>query len=127
LQATVTFPIVLPSVQWESPTSTPRVFLFNLKNDPFETNNIAEQNRELVERMAESLRMKLKGAPPQVGALHYAFRMFIFIFRVTEMILLIILSLTLLTGYRLIRKCTRHSSKLWNVFSLKTGSFYVPS
>jgi len=95
-----TFPIILPSVQWKSPTSTPRVYLYNLKVDPFETNNIAEQHQELVEDMAQKLREQLQNAPPQYGAIHYTFRMFILMIRCVEFTAIFIIVLILRFFYR---------------------------
>lgn len=62
--------IVLPWVQWEAKD---RVFLFNLETDPFETTNIAYENRDIVEQMAQRVRELVSTAPPQMGAIHFRF------------------------------------------------------
>jgi len=91
-----TFPIVLPAIEWEkSKTKTSRVQLFNLKSDPFERHNIALDHRDIVEEMTAEILEQIKDAPPQVGAIHYTFRVFIFIIRVLEIVLIVTFGLTI--------------------------------
>jgi len=92
-----TFPIVLPHIEWEGNShKISRVHLFNLKADPFEHNNLAFTHRDLVEQMTSEIIEQIKDAPPQVGAIHYTFRVFIFIIRVVEIFFLLLFCLTIL-------------------------------
>jgi len=58
--------VVPPTLEWDPPTG-PRVFLFDLENDPYEENNLAFERRDVVEELMPALNALILDSPPQLS------------------------------------------------------------
>eukprot|EP01084_Bolivina_argentea_P005072 9586_1 len=50
---------IIPHLNWNQKNVESKIFLFNLKNDPSESNNLAFKNKEKVEQMYKNLKLEL--------------------------------------------------------------------
>ena len=97
----------IPSINWNDKEQRKMIRLYNLKNDPSESNNVAMENKEKVEEMLARLNERLIVDRDEIGldvasALHYQFAIFA---NVIQRIMLIMIFVALIINLGLIWMC----------------------